>query len=80
MKLLREHPYLTVLVVGCTVVGGALGVVVLTDEWPLWRRLAGGLLAGVGVGLLMTATRLTMFWGEASFEAQGEASREDTER
>ena len=80
MKVFREHPYLTALVVGCTVVGGGLGVVLLTPEWPLWRRVAGGLLAGVSVGLLMTATRLTMFWGEASFETENDSSLGDTLR
>ena len=78
MKLLREHPYLTALVVGCTLIGGALGVVLLTQEWPLWRRIAGGLLAGVSVGLLMTATRFTMCWGEAACEGEDESLGPDT--
>ena len=80
MKLPRAHPYLTALVVGCTVLGGGLGALLLTDEWPLWRRVAGGLLGGVSVGLLMTATRLTMFWGEASFETEDDSSVTDTLR
>jgi hypothetical protein len=35
-----------------------LGVLVLTDEWSLARRIAAGVVGGAGVGILITAPRI----------------------
>lgn len=55
---LGDHPALVAAVVGCTLVGAVLGVLFLSADWSLARRLVGGLLGGAGVGLLVTTTRM----------------------
>jgi hypothetical protein len=42
----------------CTLAGAVLGLVYLTGEWSAARRLAAGAVAGAGVGLLLTATKM----------------------
>ena len=39
-------------------IGAVLGVLLLTDEWSLARRIAAGVVAGAGVGILITAPRI----------------------
>jgi hypothetical protein len=56
--LLRDHPIVTAVLVGCTVLGAILGGVFLSSDWHLARRLAGGAVAGTGIGLLITFNRL----------------------
>jgi len=56
--LLRDHPIVTAVLVGCTVLGAILGVVFLSSDWHLARRIAGGAVAGAGTGLLLTFNRL----------------------
>jgi hypothetical protein len=46
------------LLIGCTVAGACLGAALLTDDWSLARRVAAGAVAGAGVALIVTATRL----------------------
>ncbi len=57
-QVLRDHPVITGVVVGCTLLGGVLGIYLLTGEWSVARRVAGGAVAGAGVGLIITATRI----------------------
>ncbi len=52
--VVREHPVIVAVLVGCTLVGIGIGVSVLPAEWALLRRAFGG----AGVGLLCTATRI----------------------
>ena len=54
----RRHPVIVTLLVACIVVGGLLGLYLLPAEWSTARRLAGGLVSGGGVGLLVSATRM----------------------
>jgi hypothetical protein len=42
----------------CTLGGAIVGVSMLSADWSLARRLAGGLIGGAGIGLLITATRM----------------------
>jgi hypothetical protein len=56
---LRRHPAISGVLVGCTLAGAVLGFYLLTGEWSAARRIVGGAVAGAGVGLLMTATKLT---------------------
>jgi len=56
--LLRAHPVVAATLVGCTLLGAALGPWLLTDEWSLARQLAAGAVAGAGTGFLLTATKL----------------------
>jgi hypothetical protein len=53
-----QHPVITATLVGCTVLGAVLGVVLLTGEWSVPRRLLAGSVAGAGTGLLVTATKM----------------------
>ena len=56
--MVRRHPFITGTLVGCTVVGAGLGLVYLSGEWSELRRIAAGAVAGVGVGLLLTTTKM----------------------
>ena len=57
-RTVRAHPVVTAVLVSCALGGAILGVQLLTPDWSLARRLAGGLVGGAGVGLLITATRM----------------------
>jgi hypothetical protein len=54
----RDHPVITSVMVVCTVAGAVLGACLLTQDWSLARRIAGGAMSGAGVGLLITATKM----------------------
>ena len=58
MDALRRHPVIVGVMVGCVLVGAVLGGAFLTDDWSLARRIAAGGVGGLGVGLLMTATKM----------------------
>jgi hypothetical protein len=49
---------ITAVFVGGTIAGMLLGPVFLNPEWSLLRRVLAGAVAGAGIGLLMTATKL----------------------
>jgi hypothetical protein len=55
---LRRHPVITTTLVACTLLGAVLGFYLLTGDWSAARRIAAGAIAGAGVGLLMTATKM----------------------
>ena len=55
---IRAHPVITSVLLGCALGGAVLAVLLLSPDWSLARRLAGGLVGGAGVGLLITATRI----------------------
>ena len=57
-RLLRAHPIITGVLLGCTLAGVGLGYGLLSAEWPLWRRRLGGGVGGAGVGLIITAARM----------------------
>jgi hypothetical protein len=54
----REHPIITALLVGCTLAGAVLGEIYLYEEWSAARRIAAGAVAGAGVALTVTATKM----------------------
>jgi hypothetical protein len=56
--VLRRHPVLAAVFVGCTLLGVTLGVLYLPADWALARKIAGGAFAGVGVAVFLTVTRL----------------------
>jgi hypothetical protein len=58
MRVLRAHPVIASVVITCALGGAILGTLLLSPDWSLARRLAGGLVGGAGVGLLITATRM----------------------
>ena len=54
----RRHPVISTTLVVTTAFGAVLGAWLLTGEWSLARRIAGGAVAGAGIGLLITASKL----------------------
>jgi hypothetical protein len=58
LEAFRRHPVITGTLLGCTLLGAVLGVYLLTEDWSLARRIAGGAVAGAGCGLLITATKM----------------------
>lgn len=57
LGFVRRHPVIVGTLVGCTLLGAALGGFGLTEEWSVARRIAAGALGGAGCGLLMTGTK-----------------------
>lgn len=58
MQSLRNHPVITGVMVGCTLGGVVVGMILIPEDWALWRRIAGGAISGAGVGLLITAFKM----------------------
>lgn len=59
-KLVLENKVVLVLfVIGIMGIGSVLGLLFLPEEWNFWRRLAGGLIGGLGCGFIVVASRLT---------------------
>jgi len=57
-QIVRAHPVIVSVLLGCTFAGIGIGIAVLPDDWTLLRRVFGGAVAGAGVGLLFTAPRI----------------------
>ena len=57
-RVVREHPVIVGVLLGCTLAGVGIGVALLPEDWALLRRAFGGALGGAGVGLLCTAPRI----------------------
>jgi len=55
---IAAHPIIFGVIIGCISIGAVLGVFFLTEEWPLARRIAAGMVGGAGVGILITAPRI----------------------
>ncbi|HXV36167.1 MAG TPA: hypothetical protein VEC18_03405 [Myxococcota bacterium] len=58
LAAIAAHPIIAATIACCALLGALLGALLLTDDWSLARRIAGGLVAGTGVGLLITAPRI----------------------
>jgi hypothetical protein len=58
IAILRRNRAFTALFVICIVGGSVCGVVYLSDDYSLLRRLFGGALGGGGIAFLMTATKM----------------------
>lgn len=54
----RQHPMISAIFIGCTLLGAGLGYALLTDDWSAARRILAGTIGGAGVGLLITATKM----------------------
>jgi len=57
-NVLTRHPVIAGTLIGCTLLGAVLGLYLLTGDWSAGRRIAAGAVAGAGVGLLVTATKM----------------------
>lgn len=55
---IAAHPMIFGTIFSCAAIGALMGVYLLTDDWSLARRIAGGVVGGAGVGILITAPRI----------------------
>jgi hypothetical protein len=55
---IRRHPVITAILIGCTLLGAALGFALLGEDWSVLDRILAGTIGGAGVGLLVTATKM----------------------
>ena len=55
---MRAHPVITSVMASCIVLGAVSGVMLLTGDWSLARRLAAGTAAGGGVGILVCGIKM----------------------
>ena len=57
-SLLRAYPVISATIAASTLLGVAVGLGVLPEDWTLIRRVLGGALGGAGCGLIVTAPRI----------------------
>ena len=57
-QIVARHPFIAATMVLCTLGGAIAGVVFLSGNPSLARRLAAGAVGGAGTGLLPTATKM----------------------
>lgn len=62
LAVMRDHPVITGVMLVCILLGPVFTMWLLPDDWALWRKLAGGLVAGAGVGLMIVAPRMVGPW------------------
>ena len=58
LGFLSDHPIIFAVFATCTSIGVVMGVFLLTEDWSLARRIAGGAVGGAGVALIITAPRI----------------------
>lgn len=65
---MKKHPVLSWLMVLSVVGGGIAGALFLPEEWGLMRRILGGLMSGVGVGIILLGSRMLGAFGETDWD------------
>jgi len=63
LGVFRSHPGLVAIMLVCALGGIPLAIYFLPD-WSTSRQIAGGLIGGFGVGLIVVFQRLTGAWSE----------------
>jgi len=58
LGFLSDHPIIFTVFATCTLLGVVMGIFMLTEDWSLARRIAGGAVGGAGVALINTAPRI----------------------
>jgi len=58
VQSMRERPLLTFMMAAITAITLLVSVVFLPAEWALSKRLVVGVLAGVGMGIMVLATKM----------------------
>ncbi len=61
-RMAKEHPLIAIMLLGLSAAGALAGFVWLPPDWSVLRRLAAGAVAGVGIALLLMATRIMGAW------------------
>lgn len=54
----RTHPWVTAIMLVCTVGGAFAGPFLFDETWPLARQIAAGAFGGAWVGLITTVTKM----------------------
>jgi len=54
----RAHPWITAIMLACTLGGAVGGPFVFEEAWPLARQIAAGAFLGAWVGLTITVTKM----------------------
>ena len=54
----REHPWITAIMLVCTVGGGLAGPQLFDDDWSLLRQVAAGAFGGAWIGITITVTKM----------------------
>ena len=62
LTVIGQHPVMAVVLVSFTILGAVAGYFLLTGEWSVLRRIAGGAIGGCGVGFLLTVSRMIGAW------------------
>ena len=57
-RVLTRHPVVAGTLVASALAGALLGFYLLSGDWSPLRRIAAGAVAGAGIGLLITATKM----------------------
>ncbi len=58
LRVLRSEPLLTGVLLACTLAGAVGCLLFLSEDWAAWRRIVGGAMGGLLVGLCILAGRL----------------------
>ena len=53
-----RHPVISATLLGCALLGAAIGYFWLSADWSVARRVVAGAVAGAGVGILVTGTKI----------------------
>jgi len=56
--LVREHPWITAIMLVCTVGGALAGPTLFDPDWTLLRQVAAGAFCGAWVGITLTVTKM----------------------
>jgi len=58
LGFVRTHPWITAIMLACTVGGAIAGPSLFDETWPLARQIAAGAFGGAWVGLITTVTKM----------------------
>ncbi len=56
--LVRAHPWITAIMLACTIGGAAAGPFLMDETWTLARQIGAGGFLGAWVGLTITVTKM----------------------
>ena len=56
--LIREHPWITGIMLACTLGGALAGPQLFDEDWSLLRQVAAGAFGGAWVGITITVTKM----------------------
>jgi hypothetical protein len=57
-QALARHPVIAATLLGCALLGAAIGYFWLSGDWSAARRIGAGAVAGAGIAILVTGTKI----------------------